>query len=341
MAEISVIVPVYKAEAFLPSCIESILNQSFSDFELILVDDGSPDGCGAICEEFAKKDPRITVLHQENQGQSAARNHALEIAQTPWVSFVDSDDLIHPQTLELLYRAAGESGAPMSMCRMLEATELPEDFMAPREGAFRLYTMDDETVASMYDSETYPAWVSCGKLIRREVIDTHLFCPGRVYEDNEAVCHWIVAAGALAEIPEDLYFYRTNFGSTTQSRFSLKKLDFLWALEGITSFYGSVGYAKTRQRFLDRYIQETITHYCIARFDLNRRDVAARIKKGLGRYLKAEKIRLTGAQFERLLDAMHPKLIRLYWPLAGMARTLREEGARGMARKLSKHLGGK
>ena len=102
MPEISVIVPVYKAEAYLHACIDSILSQTFSGFELILVDDGSPDGCGAICDDYAARDSRVRVIHQKNQGQAAARNHALAAAEGEWVCFVDSDDAVHPQMLERL-----------------------------------------------------------------------------------------------------------------------------------------------------------------------------------------------------------------------------------------------
>ena len=100
MPEISVIVPVYRAEAYLHACIDSILSQTFSDFELILVDDGSPDNCGAICDDYAARDSRVRVIHQENQGQAAARNRALAVARGDWVCFVDSDDTVHPQMLE-------------------------------------------------------------------------------------------------------------------------------------------------------------------------------------------------------------------------------------------------
>ena len=108
MPEISVIVPVYKAEAYLHACIDSILSQTFSGFELILVDDGSPDNCGAICDDYAARDSRVRVIHQKNQGQAAARNHALAAAKGDWVCFVDSDDAVHPQMLERLRQAAAE-----------------------------------------------------------------------------------------------------------------------------------------------------------------------------------------------------------------------------------------
>lgn len=341
MAEIAVIVAVYKAEAYLHDCIDSILGQTFGDFELVLVDDGSPDRCGEICEAYAKQDSRITVLHQTNQGQSAARNHALAKTTAPWVCFVDSDDLIHPRTLELLYKVARAEGISMSMCRMWEAPELPKDFFRPIQGGeIPLHAMDDENLARMYDTGAYPAWVSCGKLIRRALIETHLFVPGRVFEDNEAVCHWAVAAGMLAEIPEPLYFYRTNPESTTKTGFHLKKLDFLWALENIVKFYGSIGFYETYDRFFDRYVMECADHYRAVISAMGSCEAAKGIERNLRRLLKEEKRKLSKPQREALLDAMHPKLIKIYWPVEGITRTLREEGLKGIFQKLKNHLRG-
>ena len=105
MPEISVIIPVYKCEQYIESCVDSILNQTYRDFEIILVDDGSPDNSGKICDELAEKYNKITVLHQENQGQSAARNNGVKIARGKWICFVDCDDSVHPRMLEALYNA--------------------------------------------------------------------------------------------------------------------------------------------------------------------------------------------------------------------------------------------
>ena len=336
MPEISVIVPVYKAEDYLHACVDSILSQTVSDFELILVDDGSPDGCGAICDDYAARDSRVRVIHQENQGQAAARNHALSIAKGEWVCFVDSDDAVHPQMLERLGQAAAESGAAMSMCRMLEAPEMPEDFSSPVEVSWELLSMAEESLVALFDAGDYPGWVACAKLIRRELVQSHPFCPGRVYEDNEAVCHWIYGAKTVASIPHSLYFYRTNPGSTTQSRFSMKKLDYLWALEGIIRFYSSVGYTTLRERFGTLYAEEAAGDYHRVKYELNDPKAARDIEKA-ARRLRRE-IPFTKAQFETMFSAMHPKLTRLYWPLEGAARTLREDGVSGLIRKVGKHL---
>ncbi len=338
MPEVSIIVPVYKAEKYLHACVDSILAQSFSDFEVFLVDDGSPDSSGAICEEYAVRDQRVRVIHQENQGQSAARNHAFAQATGQWVCFVDSDDLIHPRTVELLHTAAMETGAGISMCSMAEAVEIPCGFFDDRQLSYETLNMEDDTLANLHDRGEYPAWVACAKLIRRELIEKHLFCPGRVYEDNEAVCHWVVEAGTLTRIPHALYFYRTNPGSTTQRTFSLKKLDYLWALEQIIGFYGSVGYRKMQARFFDRYAEELVNCSYGLRCHLNRPDLVKEIENRGKRFASKEKLRFTEGQKEKMLEAMHPEWMRFYWPAKGALDTLRQEGIGGILKKIKKNL---
>ena len=107
--EISIIVPVYQVEKYLNECIDSILAQTFTDFELILVDDGSPDNCPALCDAAAEKDSRVRVIHKQNGGVSTARNAGLDAAQGNWIAFVDSDDTAAPEYLEKMHKAALET----------------------------------------------------------------------------------------------------------------------------------------------------------------------------------------------------------------------------------------
>ena len=117
---ISVIVPIYKVERFLPKCLDSILAQTYKNLEIILVDDGSPDRCGEICEEYAKKDSRVRVVHQTNQGLPSARNSGLKIAQGQYIGFVDSDDYIDPDMYEYLYHLITKDNAAIAMCNFCE-----------------------------------------------------------------------------------------------------------------------------------------------------------------------------------------------------------------------------
>lgn len=333
MPQISVIVPVYMAESYLADCIDSILNQTFSDLEIILVNDGSPDGSGAICDAYAAREARVSVHHQENQGQAAARNHALALAKGDWICFVDSDDLIHPQMLQLLYDAAVKGNCGISMCRMLEAVELPESFMQPQQEQFAVATMDEETLLGLHDAGQYPSWVACGKLIRRAFIERHPFTPGRVYEDNAAVCHWVCEAEKMAMMPHELYFYRGNPDSTTKKAFSLKRLDYLWALEEIIALYSRLGYLQLRQRFVDRYVEAAAGDCWMVRQELNRPDILRQIERDLQKLLKKYKLQLSREQTVRLLEAMHPKLVRLYYPMDAVVGTLKETGVSGLMKK--------
>jgi len=145
MANISVIVPVYKVEAFLSRCVESILAQTYRDFELILVDDGSPDGCGVLCDGYARRDSRVHVIHQENGGLSAARNTGIDWvfanSVSRWIAFVDSDDWVHPDFLKVLYETAEKTACKLSVCDYFRTAG--EDFPVQPDGEARKLSSDD------------------------------------------------------------------------------------------------------------------------------------------------------------------------------------------------------
>lgn len=322
MPKISVIIPVYRAENYLAECIDSILCQTFEDYELILVDDGSPDNCAAICREYLTRDSRIRFLQQENQGQGAARNYAMTVARGQWICFVDSDDVIHPQYLQILYDAAFALDVPISMCRYVEADTIPEGFCKSCEPKFGKLVMDEASLISLYDREEYPGWVACTKLVRRDIVEGYPFTSGRIFEDNEAVCRWICRAGVLASTDAQLYWYRTNGGSTTKSGFSLKKLDYLWALESITSFFGAMGYLRMQKRFADRYADAAAESCYGLRCQLQRPELAKEVYRNTRKYFRKEKLNMKRELFEKLLDAAHPERMRYYWPAAAILQRL-------------------
>jgi len=322
MAEISVIIPVYKAEAYLAECIDSILGQTFRDLELILIDDGSPDNCAEICREYVRRDSRVRFLQQENQGQAAARNHAMKIAAGQWICFIDSDDVIHPQYLQILYDAAKDNDVPISMCRYLGAETMPEGFLDPCEPEIHVLSMEEASLAELYDREEYPGWVACTKLVRREIVEGYPFTEGRIFEDNEAVCRWIIRAKRIASVDYYLYYYRTYNGGTTRSSFSLKKLDYLWALESITDFYGSIGYSQLQQRFFRRYVDAAVNACYGVRIELDKADLAKTIAKQVKAVSRKQGISLLHEERVALLDAAHPGLVRFYWPVEAVLRRL-------------------
>lgn len=303
MPVISVVVPVYRVEKYIRRCVDSILSQTFSDFELILVDDGSPDNCGAICDGYAKKDTRIRVIHQKNQGQAAARNHAIDIARGQWVTFVDGDDVIHPQMLEHLLRAAEENGVNISMCGALEAEALPEHFMDPTDGKSACKAMDEKGLKELCVHGEHRYWVVWGKLIRRRIVEKFPFTPGRFYEDNAVAFRWLHAAGAVADLPGRYYFYQINPEGTTKSGFSRKKLDFLWALEQQRKFYKSVGFCKMECYIATYQLKASswyLPHVCD---ELHDRLTAERMRRKMRKLLKdyrLESLELTQQEQETI-----------------------------------------
>ncbi len=212
---ISVIVPVYKVEDCLPACAESLLGQTFTDFELIFVDDGSPDGCGALCDGYAAKDSRVKVIHQQNGGLSAARNAGLDIAAGDAIAFVDSDDVVAADYLEKLHAALEEAGADMALC----AVEDVDEGLAPLgERALTLpaaagVTGGQDLLAEFFGPSSTYYTVAWNKLYRRELWQDLRYPAGRIHEDD-AVAHLLFwQAKKVVCLADVLYFYRLRQGS--------------------------------------------------------------------------------------------------------------------------------
>ena len=168
------------------------------------------------------------------------------------------------------------------------------------------------------------------------LVEAYPFREGRVYEDNEAVCRWVCGAGKLARVKDGMYYYRTNPVSTTQRSFSLKKRDYLWALDSIIRYYHSLGYGALTRRFCGLYVEEAAGQY--RRFGAEVPDPRARQETKAAALSLVKAVPMTMEQKEILLDAFHPKLIRYYWPVAGAVRTLKNSGLTGLAAKLKKNL---
>lgn len=238
MPRISVIVPVYNVEPYIHQSVDSILAQTFTDFELILVDDGSPDNCPSICDEYVKKDNRVHVIHQENSGLSAARNAGLEIAKGDYVSFVDSDDMIHPQFLALLVDAIQSKEYKIVACQLtcfdngLEFEPIdkcPIACMSSEEACERLYDIDT------YEGISFiTAW---GKLYSRDLFDHIRFPVGRLNEDQFVTYKLIYAMEEIGLVKAPLYGYRINPTGIMHSTFTIQRYDNLDALYEAKAFF--------------------------------------------------------------------------------------------------------
>ena len=220
--EISIIVPVYKTERFLDACIRSILGQTFADFELILVDDGSPDNCPALCDAVAAKDSRIRVVHQKNRGLSGARNAGLDTARGEWIAFVDSDDTITPDYCAKLYTAVQDTGARIAVCnyRQVDETLVPikEQYLHVRREV-----MTPEQ--ALEHSTLLPYMVVWNKLYHKSIFEGLRFAEGKLNEDTMLIAYAYEKADRIANIPDALYLYRKVAGSIVNSKITLCNLD--------------------------------------------------------------------------------------------------------------------
>lgn len=219
---ISIIVPVYKTERFLNACIASILAQTFTDFELILVDDGSPDNCPALCDAAAAKDSRIRVIHQKNRGLSGARNAGLDAAEGEWIAFVDSDDTITPDFCAKLYHAAQENGAQMAVCNYRQVDEaltpIREQYLHVRR---EVLTPEQ----ALERSTLLPYMVVWNKLYHRSIFAQLRFAEGKLNEDTLLIAYAYEKAEKIANIPDAMYLYRKVAGSIVNSKVTLRNLD--------------------------------------------------------------------------------------------------------------------
>ncbi len=210
---ISVIVPVYRVERYLKRCVESILNQTFSDFELLLIDDGSPDRSGAMCDEWALKEGRVRVLHTENRGLSAARNLGIGMSRGRYLSFVDSDDYIMPRYLEELFHALDENpGAGYSECSICIMRN-GRIFEQDNSGAKKTYSALKAFADVLYGEKlSVAAW---GKLFRRKLFDGLRFPEGRRFEDVYIIGELLRASSGVAYRGLPLYRYVLRSSSLT------------------------------------------------------------------------------------------------------------------------------
>ena len=282
MGKIIVVIPVYRADKFLSRCVNSILQQTFYDFDLFLVDDGSNDRCSEICDQFAKQDSRVYVCHQKNQGPSAARNNGIQFALTisaiEYITFVDSDDVVHQQFLEYLYRSVAAYNADMGMCNhmyinkggylqeqqnysAIEMSEIgPEDLMLNHESGFN-YIWGKIYMKKCFESTRFPVDISFG-------------------EDNKVIYRIVFSAKKLVYVSNVLYYYFYNPSGVTKSSWSVESLAVIDGIQEQLSFYKNNGY---RRAYLKE--QEILIQQCA--YQIHRIEADKLHYKGNKRYLKA------------------------------------------------------
>ena len=229
MDKISVIVPVYNVRKYLKKAIYSIINQKYRNLEIILVDDGSTDGSGEICDEFKKIDDRIVVYHKENGGLSSTRNYGMKKATGDYVIFIDSDDYIHQEMIFSLYEERKKVDADVSVCGIMNVyntKEIPQCNDTEQNFVYN----QKEFLKELLIGEKIPGSI-CNKLLKREIAEKLSFPEGKIYEDVFYHLELIKLAKTYVITTKPYYYYYHRSDSITTEKYNSKKLDVLEAYE--------------------------------------------------------------------------------------------------------------
>ncbi|MBO5204316.1 MAG: glycosyltransferase family 2 protein [Clostridia bacterium] len=219
---VSIIIPVYNVEKYLPECLESVINQTYKNLEILLIDDGSPDNSGKICDEYAEKDARIKVIHKENGGVSSARNLGLNIATGEYITFIDSDDFVDEHYVEYLYNDLTSQSSDMSFCGFSkhfgQTTEKYEECF-PNKLNIDFKNMDFERFFHSFFQFNNTVFGSIWRVLyKKDVIKNILFNSNiKISEDLVFVLNCIFKCKSISHIEDSLYFYRVNNQSACRS----------------------------------------------------------------------------------------------------------------------------
>lgn len=318
---VSVIIPVYNVENFLDRCIASVTNQTFSNIEVILVDDGSTDGSAEICDRWAEKDPRVNVIHQTNGGVSAARNAGLQAVTGHWVLQVDSDDYIAPYAIELLVHSGENYAVDMVICDFIKGSEKRYLFDTSPE---LIPELEDgvSTISKMYENDhnALRYGVPWCKLCKKALYDGIQYPDGKIFEDIYTTHKLLYRCNRIAVLDVPLFYYFQRADSIMNTSFSMKKLDYLQALVERVDFFAAHNLEELESIAYDELLHSLIWEYSRTRDMLNNKEgmkyVASLFRQV---YKKGYASRRYPKETARFLAAFNknPEWIILYWKISG------------------------
>ncbi len=325
MPIISVIVPVYNVEPYLNRCVDSILEQTFTDFELILVDDGSPDHCPMVCDEYSQKDKRVHVIHQKNGGLSAARNAGIDWvfanSDSQWISFVDSDDWVHPEYLERLLNAAVENDVAVSICGYAE-TEGENPVINTVEFIPKIWTPEN-----FFVEHNVNAVVAWGKIYQKKCFKKIRYPKGKIHED-EFITHQILFEfEKIAVIEAPLYAYYKNQSGITQAPWKPARLSAVEAVEGQIEYMRQHGYPAVFRYAVRKYVMSITVHI----FELEKCDpdlqkkYLPRLRRKLRRTLLKYKEIVPFSENTWLYENAYPRFMWLYWVVKAQIQKIKKK----------------
>lgn len=326
-ALVSVIIPVYNVEKYLDRCMECVLNQTYKNLEIILVDDGSTDSSSKLCDEYEKKDNRIMVIHKENGGLSSARNTGISVANGDYIVFVDSDDVIHRQMIQILLYHIECEGIEIAQCARYEISEdeynalldedrknllekdmIPMIFNNTSDSNMKVQS-GRAAVAELYKEDSVDYIVAWNKIYKREIFNELRFAHGKIHEDEFTTPYALLNASKIVYDKLPLYIYIRRDGSITTKKYSIKNIDLLEALLKRMELFKLNGLEELLPFAANHFVGQTI--YEISRVLKMREDNIViddytNVKKYLRMYKKKSK-----KYYFKYLSAMKEKKYRL------------------------------
>lgn len=307
--QVTVIVPVFNVKKYLSECLDSILAQTFQNIELILIDDGSTDGSQIICDEYARKDSRITVIHKENGGVSDARNVGISRAKGDYICFVDSDDIVAPTYIQVLYETAIKDGVGIVMCNyhvFKDGEAIPSDIATKQHEKLVITEkeMEDESFSA---ENTVKLVIPINKIYKKSLFDKVKYPSGKIHEDAYVYHRLLNEVKQVILVPDVLYYYRKRADSITNSRFTTKELeDSMGAVIDRIDFYKEQGNQRLVDIAIDGYL-----YFLWRNIDIMKKDDIKDYKVLIKPYIKIfrEKIRLLKVSKDYPLK----KLLKMYY----------------------------
>ena len=308
MACVTVIVPVYNVEPYIKRCVDSILSQTFEDFEIVLIDDGSTDKSGTICEEYAKKDARIIAIHQNNQGLSAARNSginwAVDNSNSKWISFVDSDDWVHIKYLENLYKAVFDTGLSVAVCDYIRSNG--EEIVID-DSKLNVRTIKPEDLYCANYVRFITAW---GKIYKKSDFKNLRYPLGKIHEDEFITWKLMLKHSEIAAVEQFLYAYYVNDTGIIRSKWSINRLSALDAFEErLIWFSKNPKYSEAHSDLHKKYLWHILYAVKQLKQTPERKKELSEVNRKLRKFLKIEKMSIS--EYDDLYKIAYPNTFRI------------------------------
>lgn len=321
---ISVIVPVYNVKEYLEECLDSICRQTYGNLEIIVIDDGSTDGSGSLCDSYQQKDGRIKVIHQSNEGLAQARNQGILHAGGEYLTFVDSDDYIHIQMIENMYNAMKEYGADLVLCSHEKVGCDRKADITRRNGSIDGCSEElqgRDCVKLFYSERCVDMVVAWNKLYRTVYFKDVLFPAGKIHEDEFTTYKILYPLEKCIYLKQSLYFYRQREGSITRKTYELKTLDKIEALRERVCYFKELGdgelYSLSLRRFMTSMAENIVQ---LDRWRPDEKSIALKLRKD---FLETYKQELFGFHLrfaEKLKFTLFLINAQLYYRLKEISR---------------------